>query len=54
MPLVTLTAGRSMKVRRHMLAALSERLVAAEVDPEPAMVAFQENWAVAGTRLLHA
>lgn len=52
------SAGRSVKVRRQMLAALSERLVAAEVDPEQVMVVFKEttweNWAFAGTRLLHA
>lgn len=52
------SAGRSVKVRRQMLAALAEGLVAAQIDPEQVMVVFKEttweNWAFAGTRLLHA
>lgn len=52
------SAGRSVKVRRQLLAALAERLAAADVDPEQVMVVFKEttweNWSFAGTRLLHA
>lgn len=52
------SAGRSVKVKRQMLAALAEGLRAVDVDPEQVMLVFKEttweNWSFAGTRLLHA
>lgn len=52
------SAGRSVKVRRQMLAALAEGLAAADIDAEQVMLVFKEttweNWSFAGTRLLHA
>lgn len=52
------SAGRSVKVKRQMLAALAEGLAAADIDAEQVMLVFKEttweNWAFAGTRLLHA
>lgn len=52
------SAGRSVKVKRQMLAALAEGLAAAGIDAEQVMLVFKEttweNWAFAGTRLLHA
>lgn len=51
------SAGRSVKVKRQMLAALAEGLRAADIDPEQVMLVFKEttweNWSFAGTRLLH-
>jgi len=52
------SVGRSVKVRKQMLADLMERLRAAGLDPENVMVCFKEtaweNWAFAGGRLIHA
>ncbi len=52
------SAGRSVKVRRQLLAHLNAALAAAGHDPEQLMLVFQEttweNWSFAGGRLLHA
>ena len=52
------SVGRSVKVRRQMLAALGEGLRARGLDPEAVMLVFKEtsweNWSFAGGRLLHA
>lgn len=52
------SVGRSVKVKKKLLAELMDRLRAAGLDPEHAMVVFKEtaweNWAFAGGRLLHA
>jgi len=49
--------GRSVKVKRKLLAELMDRLRADGFDPENVMVAFKEttweNWSFAGGRLLH-
>jgi phenylpyruvate tautomerase PptA (4-oxalocrotonate tautomerase family) len=46
-----------VKVKKTLLAELMERLRAAGLDPENAMVVFKEtsweNWAFAGGRLIH-
>jgi phenylpyruvate tautomerase PptA (4-oxalocrotonate tautomerase family) len=51
------SVGRSVKVKKKLLAELVERLRAAGLDPENAMVVFKEtsweNWAFAGGRLIH-
>jgi phenylpyruvate tautomerase PptA (4-oxalocrotonate tautomerase family) len=51
------SAGRSVKVKRALLADLMQRLSAGGFDPENVMVCFKEttweNWAFAGGRLLH-
>ena|SRR5215471_3240030 len=52
------SVGRSVNVRKKLLADLMQRLAAAKLDPENVMVAFKEtqweNWAFAGGRLIHA
>lgn len=52
------SAGRSVNVKRKLLADLMGALAAVGVDPESVMVCFKEtaweNWAFAGGRLLHA
>jgi phenylpyruvate tautomerase PptA (4-oxalocrotonate tautomerase family) len=51
------SVGRSVKVKKKLLAELMDRLRAAGLDPENAMVVFKEtaweNWAFAGGRILH-
>ena len=51
------SVGRSVKVKRKLLAELMDRLRADGFDPENVMVAFKEttweNWSFAGGRLLH-
>jgi phenylpyruvate tautomerase PptA (4-oxalocrotonate tautomerase family) len=51
------SVGRSVKVKKKLLAELVERLRAAGLDPENMMVVFKEtsweNWAFAGGRLIH-
>jgi phenylpyruvate tautomerase PptA (4-oxalocrotonate tautomerase family) len=51
------SVGRSVKVKKQLLAELMDRLCAAGLDPENAMVVFKEtaweNWAFAGGRILH-
>lgn len=51
------SVGRSVKVKKKLLAELMDRLRAAGLDPENAMVVFKEtaweNWAFAGGRMLH-
>lgn len=55
---ILLGAGRSVKVKKQILATLTERLEAAGFDPENLMVCFQdvawENWSPAGGRMPHA
>lgn len=52
------SVGRSVKVKKKLLADLMQRLQQAGLDPENVMVAFKEtsweNWAFGGGRLLHA
>lgn len=52
------SVGRSVKVKRALLADLMVRLANATVDPEQVMVVFKEvgweNWSFAGGRILHA
>ena len=51
------SVGRSVKIKKKLLAELMDRLRAAGLDPEHAMVVFKEtaweNWAFAGGRVLH-
>ncbi|SHG57558.1 tautomerase family protein [Massilia sp. CF038] len=51
------SAGRSVKVKKAMLADLMSRLAQAGFDTENVMVAFKEttweNWSFAGGRLIH-
>lgn len=51
------SVGRSVKVKKKLLADLMERLAKAGLDPEHVMVAFKEttweNWSFAGGRLIH-
>ncbi|MGL4230502.1 MAG: tautomerase family protein [Casimicrobium sp.] len=52
------SVGRSMKVKRQMLATLMARLAEQGIDCEHVTVVFKEtqweNWAFSGGRLLHA
>lgn len=52
------SVGRSVNVKRQLLADLTSRLAAQGVDAEQVMVCFKEtaweNWSFAGGRLLHA
>ena len=52
------SVGRSVKVKRALLADLMQRLVALQIDPEQVMVVFQEtrweNWSFGGGRIWHA
>ncbi|WP_313928552.1 tautomerase family protein [Pseudoxanthomonas sp.] len=52
------SVGRSVKVKKALLADLMQRLSAAGRNPENVMVCFKEttweNWAFAGGRLVHA
>jgi hypothetical protein len=52
------SVGRSVKVKKALLADLMQRLAAAGRNPENVMVCFKEttweNWAFAGRRLVHA
>jgi phenylpyruvate tautomerase PptA (4-oxalocrotonate tautomerase family) len=51
------SVGRSVKVKKKLLAELMDRLRTAGLDPENVMVVFKEtsweNWAFAGGRILH-
>lgn len=51
------SVGRSVKVKKKLLAELMDRLRAAGLDPENVMVVFKEtaweNWAFSGGRILH-
>jgi phenylpyruvate tautomerase PptA (4-oxalocrotonate tautomerase family) len=55
---ILLGAGRSVKVKKQVLAGIVERLSATGFDPENLMVVFQdvpwENWSPAGGRVPHA
>ena len=52
------SVGRSVKVKRNLLATLMIDLQTAGLNPEHVMVCFKEtaweNWSFAGGRLLHA
>ena len=52
------SVGRSVKVKKKLLADLMSTLVSAGIDPEHVMVCFKEtageNWSFAGGRLIHA
>jgi phenylpyruvate tautomerase PptA (4-oxalocrotonate tautomerase family) len=54
---ILLSAGRSVKVKKQLLAHLMAGLAAAGHQPEDAMVVFKEttweNWAFAGGRQIH-
>lgn len=51
------SVGRSVKVKRQVMAELVRRWQAAGMDPEQLMLVFKEtqweNWSFAGGRLLH-
>ena len=51
------SVGRSVKVKKRLLADLMERLSSAGLDPEHVMVVFKEttweNWSFGGGRLIH-
>jgi len=51
------SVGRSVKIKKALLADLMARLAQAGLDPENVMVCFKEtsweNWSFAGGRLLH-
>jgi phenylpyruvate tautomerase PptA (4-oxalocrotonate tautomerase family) len=51
------SVGRSVKVKKKLLAELMETLSSSGIDPENVMVVFKEtsweNWAFAGGRLIH-
>lgn len=51
------SVGRSVKVKRKLLAELMERLITVGLDPEHVMVVFKEtsweNWSFSGGRLIH-
>ena len=55
---ILLGVGRSVKVKKAILAGLMERVAAEGLDPENFMVIFQEiaweNWSPAGGRTPHA
>ena len=55
---ILLGAGRSVKVKKQIVAAIVERLAAGGFDAENLMVVFQdtpfENWSPAGGRFPHA
>ena len=55
---ILLGVGRSVKVKRQVLAGIVERLSKSNFDPENVMVVFQdvawENWSPAGGRIPHA
>ena len=55
---ILLGTGRSLKVKKQVLASIVERLSATGFDPENLMVVFQdvpwENWSPAGGRVPHA
>ncbi|CUA96391.1 tautomerase family protein [Thiomonas bhubaneswarensis] len=52
------SVGRSVRVKRALLADLMQRLQGLGIEPEKVMVCFKEtqweNWSFAGGRLLHA
>jgi len=54
---ILLGTGRSVKVKKQILAGIVERWSAAGLDPENLMVSFQdvpwENWSPAGGRMPH-
>jgi phenylpyruvate tautomerase PptA (4-oxalocrotonate tautomerase family) len=51
------SVGRSVKIRKNLLAELMDRLRSAGLDPENVMVVFKEtsweNWVFAGGRMIH-
>ncbi|PRC92557.1 tautomerase family protein [Solimicrobium silvestre] len=55
---ILLSVGRSVKVKKSILATIMSELKAAQFDPENVLVCFKEtaweNWAFAGGRIIHA
>lgn len=55
---ILFSVGRSVKVKKSILATLMTELKAAQFDPENVMVCFKEtaweNWSFAGGRIIHA
>ena len=55
---IQLGTGRSVRLKKQILAGIAERLAASGFDPENLMVVFQdvawENWSPAGGRVPHA
>ena len=55
---ILLGVGRSVKLKKQVVAGIVERLSEKNVDPENIMVVFQdvawENWSPAGGRIPHA
>jgi len=55
---ILFSVGRSVKVKKSILAHLMEQLSAAQFNPENVMVCFKEtaweNWSFAGGRIIHA
>lgn len=52
------SVGRSVNVKKKLLADLTQRLSALKMDPENVLVVFKEtqweNWSFSGGRLIHA
>jgi len=55
---ILFSVGRSVKVKRSILATIMAELKVAQFDPENVMVCFKEtaweNWSFAGGRIIHA
>ena len=55
---ILFSVGRSVKVKKSILAHLMEQLSVAQFNPENVMVCFKEtaweNWSFAGGRIIHA
>ncbi len=55
---ILFSVGRSVKVKKAILATLMNELKTAQFDPENVMVCFKEtaweNWSFAGGRIMHA
>ncbi len=55
---ILFSVGRSVKVKKVILATLMNELKTAQFDPENVMVCFKEtaweNWSFAGGRIMHA
>ena len=55
---ILFSVGRSVKVKKSILATIMAELKVAQFDPENVMVCFKEtaweNWSFAGGRIIHA
>jgi hypothetical protein len=55
---ILFSVGRSVKVKKSILATIMAELKTAQFDPENVMVCFKEtaweNWSFAGGRIIHA